>query len=90
MCRFPANIRFNKSWVMKKIYLGEQIEFVVYSSSTETYVLGTSHKADFKLPDNDEVHTEWRREGMSNETSQLTLRILVKDLIDRYFFVSSA
>jgi cleavage and polyadenylation specificity factor subunit 1 len=30
------------------------------------YVLATSHKADFKLPEDDEVHPEWRNESMSD------------------------
>jgi len=64
MCRFPVNTRFDNSWVTRKVALGEQIDTVVYSSASETYVLGTSQKSDFKLPEDDEVHIEWRSEGM--------------------------
>lgn len=30
---------------------------------SDTYVLGTSSSVGFKLPDNDELHPEWRNEG---------------------------
>jgi cleavage and polyadenylation specificity factor subunit 1 len=64
MSRFPANTRFDNSWTTRKVALGEQVDAVAYSSASETYVLGTSRKSDFKLPDDDEVHIEWRNEGM--------------------------
>lgn len=40
------------------------MEHLTYSGSSGTYVLGTSHKADFQLPDDDELHPEWRNEGL--------------------------
>lgn len=46
------------------IHIGEQVEHLAYSPSSGTYVLGTSHRADFKLPDDDELHPEWRSEGL--------------------------
>ena len=30
----------------------------------ESYVLGTRRNADFKLPDDDDFHHEWRSEGL--------------------------
>ncbi|ODH13612.1 hypothetical protein ACO22_07085 [Paracoccidioides brasiliensis] len=65
MCRFPRNTHFDGSWAARKIGLGEQVDSVEYSSSSETYVLGTSQKADFKLPEDDEIHPEWRNEVIS-------------------------
>ncbi|KAK2798780.1 mRNA cleavage and polyadenylation factor subunit [Onygenales sp. PD_10] len=65
MCRFPRNTHFDSSWAARKIGLGEQVDGVVYHSATETYALGTSQKVDFKLPEDDEVHTEWRNEVIS-------------------------
>ncbi|OAX83062.1 hypothetical protein ACJ72_02580 [Emergomyces africanus] len=65
MCRFPRNTHFDGSWATRKIGLGEQVDAVEYSSSTETYVLGTSQKVDFKLPEDDEIHPEWRNEMIS-------------------------
>lgn len=49
---------------MRVVHIGEQVEHLAYSASSETYVLGTSRKADFKLPDDDELHPEWRNEGL--------------------------
>lgn len=51
---------------MRKIQIREEVDHLTYSSSSETYILGTSHESDFKLPDDDEVHTEWRNEGSSD------------------------
>ncbi|PGH18500.1 hypothetical protein AJ80_04470 [Polytolypa hystricis UAMH7299] len=65
MARFPGNTRYDHSWSLRKVGLGEQVDCVVYSSTVETYILGTSHKLDFKLPEDDEVHTEWRSEDIS-------------------------
>lgn len=41
------------------------MDHLAYATSSETYVLGTSHSADFKLPDDDELHPDWRNEGMT-------------------------
>lgn len=49
---------------LRVVPIGEQVEHLAYSSSSGTYVLGTSRKADFQLPDDDELHPEWRNEGM--------------------------
>lgn len=46
------------------VHVGEQVDHLAYSSSSRTYVLGTSRLADFKLPDDDELHPEWRNEGL--------------------------
>jgi cleavage and polyadenylation specificity factor subunit 1 len=43
----------------------EQVDFLTYSTSSNTYVLGTSCSVGFKLPENDELHPEWRMESIS-------------------------
>jgi cleavage and polyadenylation specificity factor subunit 1 len=48
---------------MRRVPIGEQIDQLTYSSASETYVLGTCTRASFKLPDDDELHPEWRNEG---------------------------
>ncbi|EFE34581.1 uncharacterized protein ARB_06344 [Trichophyton benhamiae CBS 112371] len=50
------------AYVDEDITLGEQVDSIVYSSASECYVIGTSAKEDFKLPEDDESHTEWRNE----------------------------
>lgn len=54
--------------------LGEQVDHLTYSTSSDTYVLGTSHKADFRLPEDDELHPEWRNEGRSGKSRLLGTR----------------
>lgn len=54
---------------MRRIPIGEQIDHLAYSASSETYVLGTSHRAEWKLPDDDELHPEWRNEGVHSPIS---------------------
>ncbi len=44
--------------------LGEEVQALSYHPPMEAYVLGTSRKIDFKLPDDDDFHHEWRSEGM--------------------------
>jgi cleavage and polyadenylation specificity factor subunit 1 len=48
---------------LRQIPLEEQVDFLAYSTSSETYVIGTSLPADFKLPEADDLHPEWRGEG---------------------------
>ena len=48
---------------MRKVQLGEQVDHLAYSSPSDTYIVGTSCKTGFKLPENDELHLEWRNEG---------------------------
>lgn len=56
--------RFDYQWTLKKVHLGEQVDHLAYSTSSGMYVLGTCHATDFKLPDDDELHPEWRNEGL--------------------------
>ncbi|KAL1965959.1 hypothetical protein VTN77DRAFT_4899 [Rasamsonia byssochlamydoides] len=64
-CQLPNDTKFDFPWTLRRIPLGEQVDHLTYSTSSDTYVLGTSHKADFKLPDDDELHPEWRNEVIS-------------------------
>ncbi|KMU91957.1 cleavage and polyadenylation specific protein [Coccidioides immitis H538.4] len=65
MCRLPSNTRFDNSWVTRKVHVGDQIDCVEYFAHSEIYALGSSHKVDFKLPEDDEIHPEWRSEVIS-------------------------
>ncbi|KAI9367816.1 CPSF A subunit region-domain-containing protein [Aspergillus egyptiacus] len=65
-------------WTVKRVPIGEQIDQLVYSSASDTYVLGTSHKSGFKLPEGDELHPEWRNEVISflPEVPQSSLKVV--------------
>jgi hypothetical protein len=58
--------------------LGEQVDYLTYSTSSETYVVGTSHNVEFILPDNDELHPEWRNEGITfcPEVPQSSIKVI--------------
>lgn len=83
-CQLPEDTQFDYSWTLRKVHIGENVDHVAYSSSSETYVLGTSHKAEFKLPEDDELHTEWRNEGQSRTT-----RIVRNKLMHPSYLVST-
>lgn len=62
--QLPPDTEFDYPWALRKVHIGENVDYLTYSPSSETYVLGTSHKAEFKLPEDDELHPEWRNEGL--------------------------
>jgi cleavage and polyadenylation specificity factor subunit 1 len=64
ICQLPHETQFDYPLTVQMVPIGEQVEHLAYSASSETYVLGTSHRAGFKLPDDDELHPEWRNEGL--------------------------
>ncbi|RAK91343.1 cleavage and polyadenylation specificity factor subunit A [Aspergillus costaricaensis CBS 115574] len=64
-CQLPPMTRFDYQWTLKKVHLGEQVDHLAYSTSSGMYVLGTCHATDFKLPEDDELHPEWRNEAIS-------------------------
>ncbi|KAE8376192.1 CPSF A subunit region-domain-containing protein [Aspergillus bertholletiae] len=65
VCRLPPSIQLDYSWTIQQVHIGEQVDHLAYSSSSGMYVLGTSHRTEFKLPDDDELHPEWRNEMTS-------------------------
>lgn len=64
-CQLPSQTDFSYPWTLRKVPVDEQVNFLTYSTSSETYVLGTSCNVSFKLPDDDELHPEWRNESLS-------------------------
>lgn len=69
---------------MQRVPVGENVNHLAYSSSSEMYVLGTSHKTEFKLPEDDELHPEWRNEGMfgpNSERKRNNLPMLRRDFV---------
>jgi len=49
--------------VAQKKVLGEEVQALGYLLSMEVYILGTSRKTDFTLPNDDDFHHEWKTEG---------------------------
>ncbi|RAK71794.1 cleavage/polyadenylation factor CFT1 [Aspergillus fijiensis CBS 313.89] len=65
LCQLPRGMLFDYKWPLRKVPLGEQVDHLAYSSSSGMYVLGTCQKTEFKLPEDDELHPEWRTEVVS-------------------------
>lgn len=62
LCRVSHDTQFHCSWTIQQVPIGEQVDHLAYSSSSGMYVLATCHRTEFKLPDDDELHPEWRNE----------------------------
>lgn len=77
-CQLPTDTQFDHPWTFRKVPLNEHVDFLAYSTSSETYVCSTSCKVDFKLPENDELHPEWRNESLSflPEVPQSSIRVV--------------
>ncbi|CAI7630992.1 unnamed protein product [Penicillium bialowiezense] len=65
VCQLPPQTQFDYPWPLRQIPLEEQVDFLAYSTSSETYVIGASRPADFKLPEADDLHPEWRGEELA-------------------------
>lgn len=62
IARLPHDADYSTGWVMQQVFSGEHIESFDYHERNDRYVLGTSQRVDFKLPE-DELHYEWAAES---------------------------
>ncbi|EED16015.1 cleavage and polyadenylation specificity factor subunit A, putative [Talaromyces stipitatus ATCC 10500] len=90
-CRLHDNTQLDFSWPIRKIPLNEEVDYLAYSTVSGTYVVGTTHEQDFKLPDNDELHPEWANEDISlrPKVAQGSIKLLnpkTWKVIDSYTF----
>ncbi|KAL2828869.1 CPSF A subunit region-domain-containing protein [Aspergillus pseudoustus] len=65
LAKLPHETKLGFPWALKRVPIGEQIDQLAYSSASGTYLLGTCTRSEFKLPDDDELHPEWRNEVIS-------------------------
>lgn len=49
-------------WATRKIPLGQEIQGLCYHAEKDAFVVATSEKVEFTLPE-DSYHHEWAREG---------------------------
>jgi cleavage and polyadenylation specificity factor subunit 1 len=64
--QLPANADFGHSeWVTQRSELGEDVGHLAYFERTGSYVLATSHHADFHSPQDDEWNWDWQGERTS-------------------------
>ncbi|SLM34071.1 Cleavage/polyadenylation specificity factor, A subunit, C-terminal [Lasallia pustulata] len=62
--QLPPDRHYETGWVTYKSLLGEEVQSLDYHDRMDCYVLGTSQKLDFQLPE-DEFHYEWSNEDIS-------------------------
>ena len=63
LAQLPADVDFGQSdWVAQKVEVGERVACLTYFDRKQSYILATSQSIDFRLPQDDEWHTEWRDE----------------------------
>ncbi|KAL2814743.1 CPSF A subunit region-domain-containing protein [Aspergillus granulosus] len=65
LAKLPREIQLGLPWALKRVPIGEQIDQLAYSSASGTYVLGTCTRSEFRLPQDDELHPEWRSEEIT-------------------------
>lgn len=46
--------------------MGEEVLALSYHPAMESYIVATSIKVDWKLPEDDELRDEWRYDGLSS------------------------
>ncbi|KAI9698522.1 MAG: mRNA cleavage and polyadenylation factor subunit [Candelina mexicana] len=86
----PDNVNLTETgWVMKRILLGEEVHALSYHLAMESYVIATSEKVDWKLPEDEEHHEEWRYEDLPlkpkvDESSIKILNPLTWTVVDSY------
>ncbi|KAF7593874.1 mRNA cleavage and polyadenylation factor subunit [Aspergillus hancockii] len=78
LCQLSQDVQVDYSWTIQQVPIEEQVDHVAYSSSSGVYVLGTCHRTEFKLPDDDELHPEWRNEvaSFSPEVQRSSLNVV--------------
>ncbi|KAL4927927.1 cleavage/polyadenylation factor CFT1 [Aspergillus undulatus] len=89
LAKIPDGTQLGHPWAFRKVPIGEQVDQLTYSIASDTYVLGTCHRSAFKLPDDDELHPEWRSEDISflPEVHQSSLKVVnpaTWSIIDSY------
>ena len=64
--QFPSNSNLSELGLpLQKVELGEAVHAVTYHPPMECYVVGTSTRADFELPKDDDHHRDWAKEDIS-------------------------
>ncbi|KAL4977842.1 CPSF A subunit region-domain-containing protein [Aspergillus desertorum] len=78
LARLQEGTQLGYPWLMKRVPIGEQIDKLTYTSASDSYVLGTCRRCEFKLPEDDELHPEWRNEEISflPEVDQSSLKVV--------------
>ncbi|KAL4940501.1 hypothetical protein BDV06DRAFT_196443 [Aspergillus oleicola] len=89
LANIPDGTQLGYPWAFMRVPIGEQVDQITYSFTSDTYVLGTCHRSAFKLPEDDELHPEWRNEDISflpevHHTSVKVLSPKTWSIIDSY------
>ena len=68
--RLPPESQYSTGWVTQTILLGEEIGALDYHDMQNSYVIGTSQKCDFKMPDT-EILYDFGNEGNKIKSAPL-------------------
>ncbi|KAI9835730.1 MAG: hypothetical protein M1819_001908 [Sarea resinae] len=64
--QLPPKTHFSETgWATRKVAVGSEVYTLSYHAPMGVYVIGTSEKEEFKLPEDDDFHHEWKREDTS-------------------------
>ncbi len=65
ICQLSPQTRYgDTSWAVSKCNLGCEVHALAYYHPKDVFVLGTSERSEFKLPE-DDYHWEWNKECKS-------------------------
>ena len=76
--QLPQNCRYGDTgWIARKVGLGQEVQHIVWYEPKGVYAIATSHKVDFKLPE-DDYHYEWASEDTTflPQVEQSTIKLL--------------
>jgi cleavage and polyadenylation specificity factor subunit 1 len=59
------NADITTGWVIQQLYKDDQIVAFDHHPATNRLILATSTRRDFRLPQDDELHPEWREESIA-------------------------
>ncbi|KAI9811358.1 MAG: mRNA cleavage and polyadenylation factor subunit [Pycnora praestabilis] len=63
VCQLPQDSPLGHTdWVIRKVVLEEEVQAISYHEPLNSYVVGTSAKTKFQLPDEEDSYTEQRKE----------------------------
>ncbi|KAI9706218.1 MAG: hypothetical protein M1812_008248 [Candelaria pacifica] len=76
-------------WATRKITLGEDVHALSYHLTMDCYIVATSERVDWKLPEDDEHHDEWKYEDLPlkpkvHQSSIKILNPLTWTIVDSY------
>ena len=64
----PRDTSYETGWAMHRIPQNDFLEHLCYHADSGLYVACGNEPSNFHLPDDDDYHPEWSKEGKSCDT----------------------